>query len=310
MAAMQFATQHPLASLPQHETLRPALLMCAPSLYAVDYVINPWMQGNVGASSQSRAMQQWHRLHDTLTRLAQVHLIEPVKGSPDMVFTANAGLARDGIVAISSFLHPERQGEEPHFRRWFEQAGYRVVELPRDTPFEGEGDALFSSDGSRLWVGHGPRTAHGSHALLASLWNTRITSLKLVDPRFYHLDTCFAPLEDGSLLYFPAAFDAESNRAIEAFYTPGQRIAVNEDDAVRFACNAVNLGRTIVLNQISQALSHTLAERGFHVVQLPLDEFLKAGGAAKCLVMKLSPELHAAHNLLPLPIVSTEARVA
>src|SRR5579875_2822134 len=116
-------------------SLRPALLMCAPSLYSVNYVINPWMRGNVGASSQTRAMQQWHRLHEALTRIAQVHLIEPVAGSPDMVFTANAGLARDGVVAISSFLHRERQGEEPHFRHWFAEAGYHVVDLPRETPF-------------------------------------------------------------------------------------------------------------------------------------------------------------------------------
>ncbi len=295
---MPFTTERRPVPQSAHETLRPALLMCAPSLYTVDYVINPWMQGNVGASSQARAMAQWHRLHEALTRIAQVHLIEPAAGSPDMVFTANAGLARDGVVAISSFLHPERQGEEPHFRRWFAEAGYEVIDLPRNTPFEGEGDALFSVDGSRLWVGHGTRTAHGSHAVLSTLWDTEVTSLHLIDPRFYHLDTCFAPLADGSLLYFPAAFDAASNGAIEAFYAPEQRIAVDEADALRFACNAVNLGRTVVLNHISEDLTQRLASRGFHTVQLSLDEFLKAGGAAKCLVMKLSPELHAAHALL------------
>ncbi len=307
---MPFATERRLVPLSTPETLRPALLMCAPSLYTVDYVINPWMQGNVGACSQARAMAQWHRLHEALTRIAQVHLIEPAPGSPDMVFTANAGLARDGVVAISSFLHPERQGEEPHFRHWFAEAGYQVVDLPRDTPFEGEGDALFSVDGSRLWVGHGTRTAHGSHGVLSTLWDTEVSSLHLVDPRFYHLDTCFAPLADGSLLYFPAAFDAASNNQIEAFYAPGQRLAVDEADALRFACNAVNLGHTIVLNHISEGLTRTLTDRGFHTVQLPLDEFLKAGGAAKCLVMKLSPELHAAHALVSPQHTRTEIHAA
>src|SRR5579875_1624911 len=115
---------------PSHEgfleepgAMRPALLMCAPSLYAVDYVINPWMDGNVGACSQARAMVQWHRLYNLLAQFAQVHLIEPAPGSPDMVFTANAGLIRDDQAVLSSFLHPERQGEEPHFRRWFVVAG-------------------------------------------------------------------------------------------------------------------------------------------------------------------------------------------
>ena len=268
------------------------LLMCSPRLYSVNYVINPWMNGNIGAASQARAMQQWQRLYNTLRDLTDVHLIDPVAGSPDMVFTANAGLARSGIVALSSFLHPERQGEEPHFRRWFEDAGYTVVDLPRETPFEGEGDALFSADGSRLWVGHGTRTSAASHAALRSLWNTEVVSLHLVDPRFYHLDTCFAPLSDGSALYVPSAFSPESLRAIEAFYAPEQRIVISEADALCFAANAVNLGRHLVLNHISASLEHTLRDRGFHVTQLPLDEFLKAGGAAKCLVMKLSPEMH------------------
>jgi ornithine--oxo-acid transaminase len=271
---------------------KPNILMCPPRLYEVSYVINPWMQGNLGNSSQSRAMQQWENLYAALSSIADIHLVQPVEGSPDMVFTANAGLARDGIVAISSFHHPERQGEEPHFRRWFQQAGYKIVDLPRDTPFEGEGDALFSADGSRLWVGHGMRTLQASHAALAPLWSAEVVSLHLTDPRFYHLDTCFAPLEDGSILYYPAAFDPASLQAIEAFYPPEQRIIVAEEDALRFACNAVNIGRTIVLNRISADLEQTLRSRGFDVIQVELDEFLKAGGAAKCLVMKLSPQLH------------------
>lgn len=296
---MNAPSRHRSPTLDPTGTLRPTLLMCAPSLYEVNYVINPWMRGNVGASSRSRAMQQWHRLHEALTRIAQVHLIEPVAGLPDMVFTANAGLARDGVVAVSRFLHPERQGEEGQFRRWFAEAGYRVVDLPAETPFEGEGDALFSADGSRLWVGYGPRSSQRSHAMLAGLWDAEIVGLHLVDPRFYHLDTCFAPLSDGSVLFYPAAFDRESLARIEAFYTPDQRVEVSEADALRFACNAVNIGRTVVSNEISPDLERALQLRGLRPVQIPLDEFLKAGGAAKCLVMKLTPELHVADLLVP-----------
>lgn len=288
MLLAQHASTAPLAS-PAPGSAAP-LLMCSPRLYSVNYVINPWMAGNIGGSSELRAMAQWERLYQVLTGLTDVHLIEPVAGSPDMVFTANAGLARDGVVALSSFLCPERQGEEPHFRRWFAEAGYRVIELPRETPFEGEGDALFSADGSRLWVGYGTRTAASSHDALRRLWPAEVVGLYLIDPRFYHLDTCFAPLADGSLLFYPAAFSPESRRAIEAFYPTEQRIPVGEADALCFACNAVNLGQQIVLNHISPALERTLRDRGFVVTQLPLDEFLKAGGAAKCLVLKLSPE--------------------
>jgi arginine dihydrolase len=165
-----------------------------------------------------------------------------------------------------------------------------VLDIPRDTPFEGEGDALFSVEGSRLWVANGPRSVAGSHQHLAATWGVEVTSLDLVDPRFYHLDTCFAPLSDGSILYYPAAFGPRSLAAIEAFYPPEDRIVVTEADAVRFACNAVNVGNTIILNQISAGLTAALESRGFEVIQVNLSEFLKAGGAAKCLVMKLSHE--------------------
>jgi len=53
----------------------------------------------------------------------------------------------------------------------------------------------------------------------------------------------------------------------------------------------VNIDQTIVLNRISPELEATLRASGFNVIQVELDEFLKAGGAAKCLVMKLTPGL-------------------
>ena len=113
--------------------------MCAPTLYDVTYVINPWMEGNLHASSRERAQRQWQALHDALSEFADVLLVTPEPGSPDMVFTANAGLERDGKVVLSSFFHPERQAEEQHFRRWFKQAGYTVIELHPDRAFRRRG---------------------------------------------------------------------------------------------------------------------------------------------------------------------------
>jgi N-dimethylarginine dimethylaminohydrolase len=268
-------------------TARQSFLMCAPDLYEVDYVINPWMVGQVHAASRERAATQWSALYRAVSDRADVALVAPQPGSPDMVFTANAGLAYHRSVALSSFFHPERQGEEPHFRRWFERAGYTVLDLPRATPFEGEGDALFANDGSRLWAGSGPRTLATSHQALRDAWKIDVVSLTLVDPRFYHLDTCFAPLDGGFAMYYPAAFDTASRVRIEAFYPAEKRILVEEDDAVRFACNVVNIDRTLILNRISNRLQTHLEALGFEVVQLELSEFMKAGGAAKCLVMKI-----------------------
>ena len=158
-------------------TGKPAFLMCPPKLYDVNYVINPWMEGNIHRSSREHAAAQWEQLHAALSQIADVLLVEPQPGSPDMVFTANAGLVRDGIVALSSFHHPERQGEEPHFRKWFSDSGFSIREIPRATPFEGEGDALFDADGSRLWAGHGLRTRASSHRYLTETWAVEVLSL-------------------------------------------------------------------------------------------------------------------------------------
>jgi N-dimethylarginine dimethylaminohydrolase len=266
----------------------PTYLMCPPRHYDVKYVINPWMAGNLHASFRERAIEQWTCLHRALIQIADVKLISPEHESPDMVFTANAGLYRGGTVVLSRFFHHERQPEEQYFRRWFHEAGYNVIDLPREASFEGEGDALFSSNGLRLWAGYGPRTSLSSHQFLARVWNIEVVSLHLVDPRFYHLDTCFAPLANDYVMYYPDAFDAPSLASIERFYPPEKRIAVTEQDAIRFACNAINVGRTVILNDISRELVVQLEAAGFQVVFLSLSEFLKAGGAAKCLVMELS----------------------
>jgi ornithine--oxo-acid transaminase len=269
--------------------------MCPPTLYDVNYVINPWMVGNVNRSSRQRATDQWKVLYSELAKIADVALVEPQPGSPDMVFTANAGLVYDGIVALSSFYHAERQGEEPHFRRWFQESGFVICDVPRVTPFEGEGDALFEADGSRLWAGHGLRSRENSHRQLTDLWDIEVVSLRLVDPRFYHLDTCFCPLSNGEVMYYPAAFDTESEKRIEERYPKAKRICVSEADALRFACNAINVGKTILLNQVSPELLAELHSFSFHVIQVELTEFLKAGGAAKCLVLRLS-EMDVTHR--------------
>lgn len=264
------------------------ILMCSPRHYEVDYIINPWMEGNIHRSSRERASEQWDGLYQVLKTYASVALVEPQKGWPDMVFTANAGLVLGDRVVLSRFFHPERQGEEPYFQKWFEDHGYQVYTLPQSLPFEGAGDALFDRDTGLLWAGYGFRSELDSHPFLSQWLEVEVLSLRLVDPRFYHLDTCFCPLTDGYLLYYPGAFDTYSNRLIELRVPPEKRMIVQDLDAINFACNSVNIDRLVVMNQASDELKRTLGDRGFTVIETPLSEFLKAGGAAKCLTLKLS----------------------
>lgn len=276
-------------------------LMCAPDHYDVDYVINPWMEGNIHKSSRDRAVEQWHKLHYILKDHAIVDLVTPQQGWPDMVFTANAGLVLGKNVVLSRFLHKERQGEEPYFKEWFEAQGYTVYELPKDLPFEGAGDALLDREGRWLWAGYGFRSELDSHPYLAQWLDIEVVSLRLADERFYHLDTCFCPLSGGYLLYYPAAFDAYSNRLIEMRVAPEKRIAIEEADAVNFACNAVNIDKIVVMNKTSDSLKAKLAEAGFTVFETPLTEFLKAGGAAKCLTLRVTePVRSEVHGNIPV----------
>ncbi len=271
-------------------------LMCAPDHYDVDYVINPWMEGNIHKSSRDNAVAQWQGLYYILKDSAIVELVPPQKGWPDMVFTANAGLVLEKTVVLSRFLHKERQGEEPYFKQWFEENGFTVHELPKDLPFEGAGDALLDREGRWLWAGYGFRTELDSHPLIAKWLDIEVLSLRLIDERFYHLDTCFCPLTGGYLLYYPAAFDAYSNRLIEMRIPAEKRIVVEEADAVNFACNAVNVGQTIIMNKISDNLREAINAAGFEVKETPLTEFLKAGGAAKCLTLRVTEPLIPDHH--------------
>jgi len=267
---------------------RPRFLMCPPDLFDVDYVINPWMEGNVNKSSRELAASQWETLNKSLAKCADVTLIDPRPGLPDMVFTANAGLVVGEKFVLSRFLHQERQGEEPVCEKGVKQQGFEIFELPPDLPFEGAGDALLDRQNGWLWAGYGFRSELDSHPYIAKWLKLEVISLRLIDPRFYHLDTGFCPLEGGWLLYYPQAFDAYSNRVIEQRVSQEKRIAVSEADAAHFACNAVTIGKRIIVNQISAELRGRLEGAGFEVVETPLGEFMKSGGAAKCLTLCLT----------------------
>jgi lysine-ketoglutarate reductase/saccharopine dehydrogenase-like protein (TIGR00300 family) len=277
------------------------ILMCAPDHYDVDYVINPWMEGNIHKSSRDLAVEQWEKLHHVLKELAIIDLVQPEKGVPDMVFTANAGLVLGENVVLSRFFHQERQGEEPYFKKWFEDNNFNVFELPQDLPFEGAGDALLDREGRWLWAGYGFRSELDSHPYIAKWLDIEVLSLRLIDDRFYHLDTCFCPLTGGYLLYYPGAFDSYSNHVIENRVPAEKRIAIAEADAVNFACNTVNVEQTVVMNKASESLKQCLKDVGFTVIETPLTEFLKAGGAAKCLTLRINePVLEDVHALTPV----------
>jgi N-dimethylarginine dimethylaminohydrolase len=285
------------AFAPTPSFTRPTFLMCPPEWYGADYVLNPWMStgraGKVHAFSRDLAFAQWKGMHNVLRGIADVRLLHPEPGCPDMVFLGHGALVHHGVAAVSSFEPPQRRAESVYLRRWLISQGFLLWETPRETPFEGEGDVVFNDSGTALWAAHGVRTCHAAHRHVADAWHSPVTSLHLIDPRFYHLDTCFTPLSSpsgdaGYLLYYPGAFDSPSLAAIARAYPSDRRIAVTEADATRMACCALNIGRTIFTGEISAELALRLFDAGFDVVQLELGEFIKGGGGAKSLALRLS----------------------
>lgn len=260
------------------------LLMCRPDHYGVFYEINPWMS-RARPADQVTALREWEGLRRILSGEvgAEVLLVEQPEGLPDMVFTANAGLVRGDTAILSRFRHPERQGEEAPYGRWFEGQGFRVVRLDPERRFEGEGDALMVGD--TLFAGYFWRSDVHAHREVGELLGLRVLSLQLADPYFYHLDTCFCPLDAETAAWYPPAFDEYAQRVIRTNIP--RLLNVAEEEARRFACNAVVLGEHVVLNDGAPRLEAQLREHGFTTHPTPLDEFIKAGGSAKCLTLYL-----------------------
>ena len=263
------------------------ILMCAPGYFNVDYIINHWMKDQTGKVDRALAGWQWERLRSILSNFINLAFVPSEPGVPDMVFTANAGLVHRGSVIVSRFASRERQAEEPLLRKWFQQNGYAIAAWPQDVAFEGAGDALFDRHLPVLWFGHGFRSDAAAAGYIEKAMGCRAISLRLTDPRFYHLDTCLCPLEGGWLLYYPGAFDPASLQKIRSLIPAEKQLELDEADALHFACNAVSLGQHVILNRASEDLQNKLRRAGFTPILTPLSEFLKSGGAAKCLTLKL-----------------------
>lgn len=262
------------------------LLVCAPDYFRIDYEINPWMR-RTNAVVADAAARQWQGLMKILEQRLGVALerMKPVPGLPDLVFTANAGVVSGRRAALSRFRHPERQQEEAHFETWFREHGYDLLILDKDCFFEGAGDLLGFPDG---WFGgYRQRSDIRAFPRLSEWFQREIIPLELIDSRFYHLDTCFCPLSGGELLYFPPAFDEYGRRAIAERTSADRLLPVKEPEALKFACNAVCIGKDVVLPADCPETVRLLESRGYRGHPVPLHEFMKSGGSAKCLTLAL-----------------------
>ena len=257
-------------------------LMCPPEYFAVTYAINPWMRPDAPVDPEV-AMRQWAALRATYESLGHaVSTIDPVAGLPDMVFAANGATVIDGTVLGVRFRYPQRAAEAAAYRSWFRAHGYPRVHAPVFVN-EGEGDILVS--GQTVLAGYGFRSDEAAAGELASVFGRRVVSLRLVDPRFYHLDTALCVLDASTAMYYPAAFDDAGRAALASVFT--ELIEAKDEDAEVLGLNAVSDGRHVVLARQATELARSLAARGFEPVPVDMSELLKAGGGAKCCTLEL-----------------------
>lgn len=266
-------------------------LLCKPEFYAINYQINPWMDVKNGVV-KDKVIEQWNSLESKIKELGgNVKLIKEQPGLPDMVFTANAGLIlKNGHVFVSHFKHSERANEEHFFRMWFTNPDNRPDYSASSTftHFEGAGDALYLGD--TLVGGYGFRSDPYFYTYVEIHMKTyapkeKVVKVKLVDPYFYHLDTCFCPLDDMNYMIFPEAFDEDSLVIIRSL--GGNEISIPQAEARLFACNAVRIGKNVIIPAGCPETMRLLQKNGYTTHPLEMSEFIKSGGACKCLTLVL-----------------------
>ncbi|MEK6772553.1 MAG: arginine deiminase-related protein [Bdellovibrionota bacterium] len=266
-----------------HAKTKASFLMCPPLHYKISYSINPWMNRE-NQPNYKLAWKQWVDLYQLIKTLgAQVTLLKPTL-NPDQVFSSDAGIVFNNIFFSSTFRFAERQNETSYWMQWFLEQGYQTLSLRKNGGYlEGSGDAFVVRDS--LICGTGFRSTLTAAYECAEALALRPEPIKLSDRRFYHLDTCFSKLTDDLALFFPKAFQPESCRRLENLL---ECFAVPEEEALRFACNIVVIDRDLILPSGCPKTRDLLENLGFRTHEVEMSEFIKAGGASKCLSLKLS----------------------
>jgi N-dimethylarginine dimethylaminohydrolase len=257
-------------------------LMCPPEYFAVEYAINPWMDTTTPVDAEL-AVKQWTRLRELLVDLGHtVHELAPEPGLPDMVYAANGAFSVDGVVYGARFKYPQRAAEAAAHRAFYQaDPAWRFV--APDEVNEGEGD--FAYTGELILAGHGFRTDPAAHARAQEVLHRPVVSLRLVDERFYHLDTALGVLDSRTVAYYPGAFSPGSQRVLRGLFPDA--LLADEADALAFGLNLVSDGRHVLLPAEASGLASKLAEAGYTPVPVELGELKKGGGSVKCCIAEL-----------------------
>lgn len=253
--------------------------MCEPTYFdTLDYSINPWMQP--GKIDGKKAMTEWQNLVKAYqSQDIEVEVIKQREGVPDMVFATDQGIVKDKTVLLSRFWCDERKGETKHYEQWFKENGYTIKTLPDDIYLEGNGDSFFWGD--KLLIGLGYRADKKTTEALSKLLNIEVVPIEIVDPKFYHLDVGFLPLNHDTAFYYPPAFSGKSREVLKKLVP--NLIEFTEEEANGFAANSVVTDHHVVHQSGTPTFKKKLEDLGYTSVEVEMGEFMKSGGGPHCL---------------------------
>ena len=255
------------------------VLMCEPTFFdTLDYSINPWMKP--GTIDGKKAMSEWHALVKAYeSQGINVEVIEQQKGVPDMVFATDQGIVQDKTVLLSRFWTKERRGEGKYYEEWFRNHGYTIKRLPNDVYLEGNGDSYLWND--KLFIGVGYRADNETCKTVSKLLAKEVIPLQIIDPKFYHLDVGFFPLNQETVFYYPPAFSEESRGVLQKLVS--NLIEFTEDEANGFCANSVVTDHHVVHQKGNETFKTKLQDLGYTSIEVETGEFMKSGGGAHCL---------------------------
>lgn len=263
--------------------------MCEPRYFTVRDVKNPFMQGAV--IDHRVAREQWKSLRQALEATGvNTFTLNPVPDLEDMVFSANlafVGNAASGkqFLIPSRMRYPSRQREVTYYSSWLRNRGFEEIDIELGEEFlEGHGDLLWHPNRPIVWAGYGFRSSRLGVNRFAAVMRTlgvEVRSLALQDARFYHLDTCFSPLNEETALLYPGAFSQDALALLRNGWR--QLHEVTLDEALRFACNGIVTRNRLIAPYVPERLTWVLDKEKLEITTVDLSQFEKSGGSAFCM---------------------------
>lgn len=260
------------------------ILLCPPLYFDIEYAINPWMHIDQKVNRE-KVLKEYANLKNKYTELGvQFDELQPTQGLPDQVYTTDMGLPVGKLFIKSNFKYGQRKPEATIGAEYFTSKKYAVYNLPPTISFEGEGDLIKNND--RYFMGWGQRTMYKAEEYLQIALQKEVIPLKMINPSFFHLDTCFAPLNNDVAIYYPKAFSEDGRQTLKQYFK--EIIPIHKKDADAFACNLVMFNKNIVVHEgLSKELRKKIESYGFIVHGLDMSEYLKGGGSVKCVSLQI-----------------------